>query len=60
MQTIVECTSDKERDIIGYSLNDFNFSKVPAILSQTYSLFDFVLKNEKEEVLRGILTILGP
>jgi len=47
MQTIVECTSDKERDIIGYSLNDFNFSKVPAILSQTYSLFDFVLKNEK-------------
>ena len=60
MERIVECTNEEERNIIGYSLNDFNFSKVPATLSPTYSRFDFVLKNEQDDVLGGILASLGP
>ena len=56
---IRKITSDKDRDIIGNSLNDYNKYHIKDTLVKNWEKIELVAKNEEGEVIGGLLAGLG-
>lgn len=55
---IEKCFAD-ERKLIMKSLDDYNLLLVPATLKEMWIPFEYIVKNETNEVIGGLLSVLG-
>ncbi|WP_109301132.1 GNAT family N-acetyltransferase [Aquimarina sp. AU474] len=52
------CTSDEIKTIVK-GINDYNYSKVPPILSEMWTPINYVVKDSNQEILGGLLSGIG-
>ena len=55
----IEKCSDEDRKLIAFGLREFNLKQVPATLPDFWLPLEYVVKNEDQEVIAGILAGVG-
>ncbi|MBK9334218.1 MAG: GNAT family N-acetyltransferase [Ignavibacteria bacterium] len=55
---LYDCTPE-ERNIVLRGLNEYNLKQVPATLPGWWIKLEYVMKNDRQEVIAGILSELG-
>ena len=55
---IESCTHEQAKHIVN-ALNDYNLNMVPPVLSENWIPLEYVVKNDQNEILGGILSGIG-
>lgn len=55
---IESCTREQAKHIVN-ALNDYNLNIVPPVVSENWTPLEFIMKNEQNEILGGILSGIG-
>jgi len=59
IESRIETCSEEDRQFIGRSLGEYNLSKVPVTVVDSWVRIDFKAVNETNEIIGGIMSFLG-